>query len=237
MQSYLGLKEPMVFFDVLLHVGTVAAVVSVYWKDLWVMIVQSIDALKNRFKNLNELPEARVVLMIVIANVPTALLGLALEDYFEKLFASPFSVGCFLIITGLILYSTRNTSGGKSDSAMTVRDAIIIGVAQGFAITPGISRSGMTIAVALLLGIERTSAARFSFLLSVPAILGATLLKSRHIDQLNGELSVFLSGMVVAFIVGIFALKWLIEWVRRGKLSWFSWYVWLAGAVAIFAHF
>ena len=237
MQSYLGLKEPMVFFDVLLHVGTVAAVVSVYWKDLWVMIVQSIDALKNRFKNLNELPEARVVLMIVIANVPTALLGLALEDYFEQLFASPFSVGCFLIITGLILYSTRNTSGGKSDSAMTVRDAIIIGVAQGFAITPGISRSGMTIAVALLLGIERTSAARFSFLLSVPAILGATLLKSRHIDQLNGELSVFLSGMVVAFIVGIFALKWLIEWVRRGKLSWFSWYVWLAGAVAIFAHF
>jgi len=238
MQSYLGLEEPMVFFDILLHVGTVAAVVVVYRDDLWRMAVQSFDALKKGFRNLDQLPEARTVVMIVVANIPTAVMGLALEDYFERLFASPFSVGCFLIVTGIILFATRNSGKGeKRDSAMTVRDAVIIGIAQGFAITPGISRSGMTIAVALLLGIERASAARFSFLLSIPAILGAVVLKSRHIDQLDGDLAVYMSGAVVSFVVGIFALKWLIEWVRRGKLSWFSWYVWLVGAVAIVSYF
>jgi undecaprenyl-diphosphatase len=237
MQSYLGLQEPMVFFDVMLHVGTVAAVVVVYRKDLTAMVYETLKAMKTGFKNIEELPEARTVVMVVIASIPTALIGIGFKDTFEELFASPFAVGCFLIVTGFILFLTRGKSNdGVDDSRMGIGTAIIIGVAQGFAITPGISRSGMTIAVAILLGIKRESAARFSFILSIPAILGAAVLQLKDVTWEGLNIPAYTAGMVISFVVGVFALKWLIDWVKRGRLSLFSWYVWAVGITAIIIY-
>ncbi len=238
MQAYLGLDEPMVFFDVLLHVGTLLSVLVVYRRDIAAMARETISAAADRFKNLQQFPHARTFLMIVVANVPTALMGVTLENHFERLFGSPFIVGVMLLVTGAILFATRGKNdGGKEESFITVREALIIGVAQGCAITPGISRAGMTIAIALFLGIKRESAARFSFLLSVPAILGALLLKSRHLAELDGNLQIYLLGSAVSFIVGTLALIWLINIVKRGKLIWFSWYVWAVGTLAIVSYF
>jgi undecaprenyl-diphosphatase len=237
MQSFLGLQEPMVFFDVMLHVGTVAAVVVVYRKDLLAMFGETIKWVKTGFKDIEGLPEARVVVMVVIASVPTAFMGITFKDTFEELFTSPFAVGCFLIVTGFILFLTRGkTNEGVDDSRMGIREALIIGIAQGFAITPGISRSGMTIAVAILLGVKRESAARFSFILSIPAILGAALLHLKDVTWEGLDIPAITAGTAVSFVVGVFALKWLIDWVKRGRLSLFSWYVWAVGITAIIIY-
>jgi len=201
------------------------------------MFRETIKWMKSGFKNVDELPEARAVVMVVIASVPTAFIGIIFKDTFEELFTSPFSVGCFLIVTGFILFATRGKSNdGVDDSRMGIKEAIIIGVAQGFAITPGISRSGMTIAVAILLGVKRESAARFSFMLSIPAILGAAVLHLKDVTWEGLNIPAYMVGTAISFVVGVFALKWLIDWVKQGRLSLFSWYVWAVGLTAIIIY-
>ncbi|GMT42057.1 MAG: undecaprenyl-diphosphatase 2 [bacterium] len=234
MQAFLGLTDPMVFFDVLLHVGTLAAIVLVYRKDIWTIVRQSIMAVAARGKNLNELPGAWFLLMIIAGSVPAGVIGILFENLFEELFASTFSVGFFLLITGVLLFSSRKAGTGvKTDAAISVKDALLIGFAQAMAITPGISRSGATIAIALLLGVKRESAAKYSFLLSIPAIAGATLLKSRSATVTLDEIPVFVVGMAVAFGVGAAALLWLIKLVKKGKLEYFAWYCWAVGSSVI----
>jgi len=237
LQSYFGLNEPMVLFDVFLHVGTLLAVLVVYRSDISAMLSQFVKIVLSGGKKMADYPMGRTATMIIVANIPTAIIGLTLKDYFELLFASPIAVGFMLLITGAILFATKgNDNSGKEDSEISIKDALMIGVAQGFAITPGISRSGMTIAVALMLGVKRESAARFSFILSMPAILGAAILKARHASIDSGELTVILLGSAVAFVVGIAALVWLINIVKRGKLVWFSYYCWLVGIVVIMVN-
>jgi len=234
MQSVLGFKEPMVLFDVLLHVGTVAAVFVVYRAEIKLILADTWRAIPGGFRDFKRFPQAKTALMIILANVPTAIIGLTLEHPFEKLFSSTLAVGFTLLVTGGILFATRHLRDtGEDETEMTAWQAVIIGIAQGFAITPGISRSGMTIAVALFLGIRRDSAARFSFLLSIPAILGALALKLRHTAIIPEDMPVQAVGMAASFIVGVAALIWLINIVKRGKLVWFSWYVWTLGLLAI----
>jgi len=238
MQSVLGLNEPMVFFDILLHIGTVAAVFVVYRAEIKRILVETWRAIPGGFRDFGRFPQAKTALMIVLANVPTAIIGLTLEHPFEKLFGSPLAVGVMLLVTGGILLATRNLRDtGADETEMTAWQAVIIGIVQGLAITPGISRSGMTIAAALFLGIKRESAARFSFLLSIPAILGALVLKLRHTAITPEEMPVQAVGMAVSFLVGVAALIWLINVVKRGKLVWFSWYVWTLGLLAIAGSF
>ena len=201
-QHLVGLEEPALFFDIVLHLGTLVAVVWYYRRDLVELVLETFAALRNLAsghswkETLQSHPGFRFALLIVVGTIPTAVIGLAFEDTFERLFGSVRLVGLMLIVTGAVLSADASCSRceGATQPAMTWVDALVIGVVQGVAITPGISRSGITIGVALLLGIERATAARFSFLLSIPSILGALLLRLDGADDGGWHRQRWLSG-------------------------------------------
>jgi undecaprenyl-diphosphatase len=215
------LKEPPLFFDVMLHLGTLLAVIIFFWTDIW-KIVQGIGAtLKGRTENRQE---AKLFLWIILATIPTGLMGLLFKDWFESLFSRPKWVGGMLIITGLVLWLTRYAKKeGRPLEQMKWIDSILIGIVQGIAIIPGISRSGSTISTGLFCGLDRELSGKFSFLLSIPAILGATLLEFRKIDSPQG-LGTVLIGTAIAFGVGILSLTFLMKIIKVGKLFNFSYY-------------
>jgi undecaprenyl-diphosphatase len=202
-----------VLFDLVLHFGTLLPVLFFYRADLLGMA-------KND-------EGRRLGLMVLVATVPTGLIGLGLEDRFDALFSSVGPVCIGLLVTAALLIGTRFIPASDDDGKLlTWQTALIIGVVQGLAITPGISRSGSTIAVALVLGLSREHAARFSFLASVPAILGAVILKGRHgfntdsVEWVNVGI-----GFLTAMVVGYGALILLVALVKKGGLHRFAWYL------------
>lgn len=228
-QKLLGLQEPELLFDVAVHVGTLFAVLLVFRADIRAMLrglwARDEEARKGR----------RLLLLVAAGSVPTAIIGLLFKDYFEALFASILAVGCALLITGFLLMATRLASrAGRGLEQTGWARAFAVGIAQGLAITPGISRSGATISAGLLLGLERELAARFSFVLSVPAILGALALQIRHLDaQAQVPLAPLLVGAAVAAASGYAALKLLLKLVKGGRLHWFAFYCWALGLLAL----
>jgi undecaprenyl-diphosphatase len=220
-QSLLGLKEPPIFFDVMLHLGTLLAVVIYFWKDIWKIIAGIGSALKGKEGNREGLI---LFLWIILASIPTGLMGILFKDWFESFFSEPKLVGGMLILTGLVLWLTRFAKKeGKQPERMKWFDAIFIGIAQGIAIIPGISRSGATISSGLFCGLDQELSGKFSFLLSIPAILGATLLEYKKMDTTSG-IGTILIGTFVAFGVGILALTFLMKIVKAGKIFNFSYY-------------
>jgi undecaprenyl-diphosphatase len=215
------LKEPPIFFDIMLHLGTLLAVVIYFWKDIFKMIEGIISMLRKKEENREG---AKLFLWIILASIPTGLMGILFKDWFESFFSKPKLVGGMLLITGLILWLTRFTKKeGKPLKRMGGVDAILIGIAQGLAILPGISRSGATISTGLFCGLDRELSGKFSFLLSIPAILGATLLEYKKLDITSG-LGTVLAGTAVAFGVGILALTFLMKIIKMGKIFNFSYY-------------
>ncbi|MDE0332918.1 MAG: undecaprenyl-diphosphate phosphatase [Nitrospinae bacterium] len=231
-QSILGLKEPELFFDVLLHVGTLAAVLVFYGKDLWRIARGWISSLAGKESGDGS---ARTGWLLILGSVPAGVAGVFVGGLVEEMFASPRLAACALLVTGSILcLSEPKEGGGRGEAQMTAKDALVIGVFQAFAIVPGISRSGATIAAALIRGVAREQAARFSFLLSVPAILGAFALKLKDIEGPLGEkLLPYAVGALAAAVVGAVALGWLIRLVRGGNLARFRYYCWGAGALSL----
>lgn len=230
MQSWLPVVGDPIAFDLILHLGTLLPVLWVYQGDVR-SVVQ--DALSGQGPLLQR-RGVRLLALVVVGSVPTAAIGLALEDVFEHLFATPVAVGVALLLTGTALFATRFAPQGTINvSGMTWRQAVAIGFAQGLAITPGISRSGSTIAAGLFLGIDRETAARFSFLLSVPAILGAFVLKARDLDVATASPEPLVVGFVAAAVSGYLALRVLLRLVKTGDFSRFCWYLWPAGLAAI----
>lgn len=228
-QKLLGLHEPELLFDVAVHVGTLFAVLMVFRADIYAM-------LRGLWANDPEARQGRRLLMLVVAgSIPTALMGLIFKDTFESLFASVSAVGVALLVTGLLLMATRYAPQAARGLEQTGWGrAVLIGIAQGLAITPGVSRSGTTIAAGLLLGMERELAARFSFVLSIPAILGALALQIKDLSpQSQTPLSPLLVGAVVAALTGYAALKLLIKLVKGGRLHWFAYYCWALGIAAL----
>ncbi|MFC1858114.1 undecaprenyl-diphosphate phosphatase [Thermodesulfobacteriota bacterium] len=183
-QHLFGLKEPELLFDICVHVGTLFAVCVVFFREIR-SILLTLIRLPKLAPSLNGLThlyaeneEIRIATLIVIGNVPTAILGLMFNKIAEQIFGSLEIVGFMLLITGALLWLTRRTGiKGRPLRAVTIKDALVIGLVQGMAILPGISRSGVTISVALFLGVDREVAGRYSFLLSIPAIIGALLQK------------------------------------------------------------
>lgn len=232
-----------VFFDLVLHVGTLLPVLWFYRTDLK-RIVRSPWAEPSRAQAgslwawLRADPDRWVAFLVLVATIPTGLIGVTLEDTFEHLFSSVAPVAFALTLTGAVLFATRWAGDAAPDSASRfgVGTALLIGLAQGIAITPGISRSGSTIALALFLGLPRELAARFSFLLSIPAILGAVVLKSRHGIPLEGvDWGAVALGFGAAVVVGYGALVLLVALVKRGGLHRFAFYLWpLAIAAFVF---
>lgn len=245
-QNLLGFKEPQVLFDVVVHFGTLLAVVSVYRRDLWRIMVEVFTAFRETVrtqdfrKSWEAHPYLRLGVNLVLATLPAAAAGVFFEDALERIFGSLSSAAGMLLITGTVLFFTRRSKDQAIDlEKLSLLDGLAIGVAQAFALLPGISRSGMTIATGLFRGLNRDLAARFSFLLSVPAILGANVLEihkiSGHLDSKEG-LPFFLGG-VTALVTGYLALRILLRMVHSGKLHHFAYYCWAVGAGVLLFSF
>jgi undecaprenyl-diphosphatase len=225
-QNLFGLKEPELLFDICLHVGTLAAVLIVFYReilDILTALVQIPGRLRSAGGIANLLAgdrSIRMALLIVVGSIPTAIIGLLFKEITDRLFGSLTIVGCMLLITGTLLWLTRIIRyHGRPVERTTLKDAILIGIVQGLAILPGISRSGSTIATALFLGVNRTVAGRYSFLLSIPAIVGALAL-SLDTPELHTTipLATILAGSIVSAAVGWIALVILLRVVDRAYL-------------------
>jgi undecaprenyl-diphosphatase len=241
-QNLMGLKESVVFFDICVHAGTLFAVIYFFRKDIRDMAVSVFDAANlllrkdTKLYQTMEHPEAKLLILIIIGSIPTAIIGLLFHKIADHLFSSVFLVGFTLIATGIALWTTRRLKDSGNDiENFTARQALIIGIVQGLAVIPGISRSGSTISTGLFLGLSRETAGRYSFLLSIPSIFGATFL---GLINLPGGVSIDMPtivGTTTAGIVGYFALRLLFYIIRKGNLHWFAPYCWFIGAIALMA--
>lgn len=217
-----------------LHFGTLVAVTFLYRKTLWEMVRDSALFVMRR-PSVNHYKGARLMIWIGVATLPAVVVGLGFKKEIEELFVSPKITGVELIITGLLLWITRKIQKHtKTEQNMTLWVALLIGIAQAVAIRPGISRSGATIATALFLGFDQIFAAHFSFLMSIPAILGSVVLEGKQILLFSNHhiLPVFL-GTTAAAITGFLSIVWLIRMIGRGRLYLFSYYCWIVGILAV----
>lgn len=244
LQSWFGMEEPDNLFNVLLHFATLVAVCVVYWCDIVDMIrefFRCVASVAGGKKEKGLVPPARrLILMIILATLPLVLI-LPIEDKVEALGGSNLYVGIALLCTGAILFiSDRLSRGNKTERTMTVRDALLVGCAQAVAVIPGLSRSGCSIAAGMAVGFDRTFAVRFSFLLSLPAVLGATLLKVIDVLQEGIDTSllpIYFVGMVVASVVGYFSIRLVNLLAQKNKFGRFAYYCWAIGLVAIILNF
>ena len=233
-------EEGHMFFDVLLHLGTLASIFIVYWQDIKDMFYEVIS-----FANLGPLagqpreryPQARTFLMIVMATLPLVLI-LPINDMIETLYYNNVFIGVAIILTGCMLYvSDRMRPGKKTERSMTILDAVIIGLCQCVATIPGLSRSGATITAGIATGLDRTFAMKYSFLLSLPAVLGANLLSFiKAIGEESIEASLipaYLLGMLAAMLSGIAAISLMKLIAKKSKFGWFAYYCWGAGLLTI----
>ncbi len=235
-QNIFGLQESELLFDSVLHLGTLLAVCFYFRSDLRQMVAETfkyiIDCFRGRkrLKEIRNFPHASLVLWVLIGSIPTAVIGLIFRPSLERLFGSVSWVGVMLIFTGLMLAVTRMIPADYTRrSWIGLMAALAVGTAQGLALIPGISRSGATIVCGMLFMLKRDLAARYSFLLSIPAIIGAIVLQlSVESGESMGFLSL-VSGLIAATIVGLFALKILMGMVRKGNLYYFAPYCWALG--------
>jgi len=221
-QRVLGLALPGVIFEVAVHVATLGSVGVAYRSRLRQLVT---GAAKGDAK------EWRYIGLLMLATVPAGVIGLTIGDRVEALFEHPMVVAYALLITGLMLWTTRAALAREPTRAAGVRDAILIGVAQAFALIPGISRSGATVVMALWLGIGPRRAAAFSFLMAIPAILGAAVLKIPDLAESAASISglALATGTVAAAVTGVFAIRFFVSLLQRRSFHQFAWYCWAAG--------
>ena len=239
-QHFFGMPETDNLFNVLLHFATLIAVFVYYWSDIWEMITEFFLGIRALFvpqyRSQGEPPAARrLILLIIVATLPLFLV-LPIKDYVEQIDNYPAAVSCILLLTGAVLFlSDRMAHGHKTARSATLKDALLIGVAQSVATLPGLSRSGSTIAAGMACGLDRKFAVRFSFLMSLPAVLGATILKAVDVVQEGGvDLSLlpkYLLGMAFAGVVGYFSIGLVNLLTAKGKFGAFAYYCWGAGAL------
>lgn len=233
-QRLLGFTEPALMFDIAVHVGTLVAVVGVFWRDLW-SILRGLFVWDDDEGSRGR----RLLWLVVVGSIPTAALGLMFKDLFESMFSSLLTVGLALMVTGWLLLATSLVRRpDRPLEKMGAGRALLIGLAQGLAITPGISRSGSTISVALLLGVDRRVAAHYSFVMSIPAILGAMVLQLHDLGAPNSaQVAPMIMGFITAAISGYFALRTLLKIVQAGAFHWFAPYCFAAGIFAVAWNF
>jgi undecaprenyl-diphosphatase len=221
-----ALPEESLLFTVVLHFATALSTIVVFRKDVW-------DIIKGLFQfNWNE--QTQFSLKIIISMIPAALIGFFLEDFMEVFFdGAIIIVGIMLIITAVLLYLADLAK--TTDKGVSYRSAFVIGMAQAVAMLPGISRSGATISTAVLLGIDKTKSARFSFLMVVPLIIGkvAKDILSGDINFVGDETVAMGAGFIAAFVAGLAACTWMLKIVRQSKLTYFAIYCLIVGLVAI----
>ena len=228
------------FFDVLLHLGTLVAVFVAYWADIREMIVEFFAGARDicRHTTPTPVPPARRLILLIIVGTLPLFAVLPVKDLVEGLGDNMYFVAIALLVTGCLLFaSDRVKKGRKTERSATLLDVLLVGVAQAIATCPGISRSGTTITAGCFVGFERKFAVRFSFLLSIPAILGANILSLADAIQSGGivwgDVPVYLVGVIVAAVVGYICIRLLRMIANKGKFGWFAYYCWAAGVLTL----
>lgn len=223
-----AVHQPDLAFEIILHIGTLVSVLIFFRKSLW-KLVESLYT-----KDMKE--ERMKIFWLGVATIPAVIAALLFKDFFDSVPGNPFMVAGFLIVTGLVLFVPRLVKGGKDE--VGAKGAIMMGIGQAFAILPGISRSGSTIAAGLVSGVKAEKAAEFSFLMSIPAIAGGFVLTMKDKIEETGSVSeafqacfnpAYLAGAAAAAIVGLLAIYLVMGAVKRGKLEYFSYYCFAAG--------
>ncbi|MCQ4635810.1 undecaprenyl-diphosphate phosphatase [Anaerovorax odorimutans] len=233
--------ENVLPFAVLLHLGTLISIFVVYWKDIVELVCELFACIKDIFTGkgprINANPTRRLGFMILVATIPTAIIGLAFNDLFAGLYLSLPAIGFGLLITGTILViAEKMATGRKRVEQMKFRNAVLVGLMQGIAIWPGISRSGSTLFGGLVSGLNREFAVKFAFLISIPSILGSVIVEAPDAFSAGmsmGDLGPVIVGVIVSAVSGFFAIKTMIRVVSNKKLTGFSIYTWALGALVL----
>lgn len=256
-----GLSDVGLTFDLMLHFGTLVAVFVVYWNDIWQLIKEGVMIIRDVFINIarffkksgkNEntkyikiisTPYRKFVMLIIVSTIPTGIIGLIFKKIFNLDNPSLLVVGLSLLITACLLYlADEIPAGKKNEKSAGFKDAVIVGISQGIATLPGLSRSGTTIAVEMFCRFEKSFAVKYTFIMSIPAILGANILDVGEMfaasgGLASGEIFNYIAGTVVAGIVGYICIKTMLVIVRKKKFKYFSYYCTIVGLIAIIAHF
>lgn len=263
-KNFFGLEEAGIAYDILLHVGTLVAVFICFWSDIWELIVNGVgivvDACKNigRFfsnlfnKNNKEYtkkeyievistPFRRYVMLIIVATIPTGIMGILLKDMIESVSATLIVPGICLLMTSVILLIADNSKdGNENEENVSYKKAGFVGICQGFATMPGISRSGTTVTACLLAGMDRAFAVKFSFIVSIPAIIGAAILDLPDLfttGVTGSEMINYAAGTLVSGVVGYVCIKTMLKIVRKKKFKVFSIYCAVMGLISIIGFF
>jgi undecaprenyl-diphosphatase len=224
-EELLRVKAPGVTFEVLVHLGTLASVL-IYFRKQILTLVQSLFVRKMK-------RERMMVWYLILGTIPAGLAGVLLKDFFERMFSSPVQTSIDLIVTGFILLSLKFFKQGSKH--LGIGSVIAMGIGQAFAILPGISRSGTTIVSGIATGTKPAEAAEFAFLLSIPAIAGAAVIKSRSMAGLESALvGPYLLAAAIAFIFGLVAVYAVLKSIKRGKLHYFGYYCFAAGLLGLY---
>jgi undecaprenyl-diphosphatase len=246
-------------FDVLLHMGTLIAIFIAFWQDIKELIIEGFKIIGDFFINVGRMvanafsknkvgykqvistPYRRFVMLIIVSTIPTGILGFVFEDAIELVSATLLVPGLCLILTGLLLsIADRVKTGKKTEANASYKEAGIIGVAQGLATLPGLSRSGTTITACLLAGFDRSFAVKYSFIMSIPAVMGAVVLQARDFSMdmvTQNEIFNYLIGTIVAAVVGYISIKTMLVIVRGKKFKYFAYYCFVIGSIAVIGHF
>lgn len=234
----------VLMFTVMLHFGTLISIFIAYWSDIVALVIELFATIKDictgKGLQMNKNETRRLGVMIIIATIPTAVIGLLFDDFFNRLYSSMLAIGIGLLFTGTCLFIAERKGGGnRGVKEMSVLSAFFIGLCQSVAICPGISRSGSTMVGGLASGFNRAHAVRFAFLISIPSVLGAFIMELPDaIEAVSSggagmSMGAMVAGIAIAAVSGYAAIKIMIKAVTNKKLVYFSVYTWIAGAFLI----
>ncbi len=226
LQKIFRVAEPSLTFGIVVHLGTLVAVFAVFWRDIVALLKKPIQ---------------KLTFLLIIGTIPAGIVGIVFKDFFESIFVSGSTIGFGFLITGMVLLFADSIRYGYKDIDETnVLDAVVVGVLQSIAIFPAVSRSGLTISGALFRNMDRDFAAKFSFLLSIPAILGAAVFDLKDVLEIGVDNMDSLNlgvGFIFSAIFGYISIKYMIDILKRGKIRYFSYYVFALGALVLIDQF
>jgi undecaprenyl-diphosphatase len=231
LQNWMNIDQATLTFDVMVHVGSLLAVVIALF-DQWMVVLKGLS-----FKPQHAAGR-RLLLLLIVASIPAGVIGLTVRDWVEAAFSQPVVPGIMLLVTGgLLSFADRAANAGIGLEGISLKQAFIMGVGQALALLPGLSRSGTTMSFGLFSGMKRADAAKFSFLMAVPAILGAALLEAVQLfkDQTAViQADVAVVGILASAVSSFLAIKLFLKFLQRGRLRWFSYYLWVLGVIVLY---